>query len=109
MYRITIHEKSFFTDTEERSHHHFDSAESALRFLAALETPRKIFVSEVYGHYWFKSGDATNYTWQCAECGQWDNGDTHPQCPGNPQVEIDKAYKQLAEDMEFESWREENR
>ena len=106
MYRITIHDKSFFTDTEERSHHHFDSAEAALRFMAALESPRKMFVSEVYGHYWFKTNERT---WQCAECYQYDDGDTHPQCPGNPQVEIDAAYKQLAEDMEFESWREENR
>ncbi|NCZ64138.1 MAG: hypothetical protein EBY62_10180 [Cellvibrionales bacterium] len=104
MYRITIHEKSFFTDTEERSHHHFDSAEAALRFLAALETPRKIFVSEVYGHYWQPvrhTGD-----WRCAECGQYQGPNTHPQCPGD---EIDAAYKQLADDMAFESWREDNR
>jgi len=106
LYRITIHDKSFFTDTEERSHHHFDTADAALRFMAALETPRKIFVSEVYGHYWFKTNERT---WQCAECHQYDDGNTHPQCPGNPQVEIDAAYKQLAEEMEFESYREENR
>ena len=104
MYRITIHEKPFFTETEERSHHHFDSAESALRFMAALEIPHKIFVSEVYGHYWSKVGE----NWQCAECQQYDGANTHPQCPGNPQVEIDEAYKQLAEDMEFDSWREGN-
>ena len=104
MYRITIHDKSFFTDTEERSHHHFDSAESALRFLAALETPRKIFVSEVVGHYW----QAVRHTgdWRCVECGQYQGPDTHPNCPGD---EIDKAYKQLAEEMDFESWREEKR
>jgi hypothetical protein len=106
MYRITIHDKSFFTDTEERSHHHFDSAEAALRFLAALESPRKIFVSEVYGHFWQPVYTGRRGYWRCAECGQNQGPDTHPHCPGD---EIDAAYKQLSEDMEFESWREENR
>lgn len=80
MYRITIHDKSFFTDTEERSHHHFGSAEAALRFMAALESPRKMFVSEVSGQ-----GDEIDIDRFIASC------------------------KKLAEDMKFESWREENR
>jgi hypothetical protein len=108
LYRITIHEKSFFTDTEERSHHHFDTADAAMRFMAALESPRKMFVSEVYGHYWQPVYTGRRGRWLCAECGQYQGPDTHPQCPGEPKLDIDAAYKQLAEDMEFESWREED-
>ena len=38
------------------------------------------------GHYFFRSGNDANYTWQCVKCGQWDNYLTDPECPGDPAV-----------------------
>ena len=104
MYRITIITQPSLDGGEEKSHHHFTSNQEALYFLAALETPQRIFVSEVNGHYWQQTPDG----YRCSECKQYGQAGTEPwDCPGSS--DIDEAYKQLAEEMEFESWREEYR
>ena len=106
MYRITITTVIGLDGREEKSHHHFEGATEALYFMAALETPQRIFVTEVSGHNWQQTPDG----FRCTECKQYGEAGTEPYyCEGDWQSDLDAAYKQLAEDMEFESYREENR